>query len=100
MALNVRKVRAIIRREYVEHIRRKAFWIFTILLPLMWIGFFAVSILTQTRVSGVRKIAVIDPTGKYFAPLRAEIAQSRDASRFDVTNAAIPAAGVDALRAD
>jgi ABC-2 type transport system permease protein len=100
MALNARKIRAIIKREYIEHIRRKAFWIFTILLPLMWIGFFAVSILTQTRVSGTRRIAVIDPTGKYFAPLEAEIARSKDASRFALTNASIPAAGVDALRAD
>ena len=100
MAINARKVRAIIKREYVEHIRRKAFWIFTILLPLMWIGFFAVSILTQTRASGVRRIAVIDPTGKYFAPLRAEIAQSKDAARFDLTPAPVPPAGIDALRAE
>jgi ABC-2 type transport system permease protein len=100
MALNLRKVRAIIRREYIEHIRRKAFWIFTILLPLMWIGFFAVSIFTQTRASGVRHIAVIDPTGKYFAPLESEIAHGKDAARFELTNAPVPAAGVDALRAD
>jgi len=100
VALNLRKVRAIIKREYVEHIRRKAFWIFTILLPVMWIGFFAVSIFTQTRASGVRRIAVIDPTGKYFAPLRAEIIQGQDAVRFDLTDAPVPAAGIDALRAD
>lgn len=100
MAINVRKVRAIIKREYVEHIRRKAFWIFTILLPLMWIGFFAVSILTQTRASGVRRIAVIDPTGKYFGPLQEDIAQSPDAGRFSLSNAPVPAAGIEALRAD
>ena len=100
MALNVRKVRAIIKREYVEHIRRKAFWIFTVLLPLMWIAFFAVSIFTQTRASGVRRIAVIDPTGRYFAPLRAEIVQGGDAVRFDLTNAPVPPEGIDALRAD
>ncbi len=99
MAINVRKVRAIIKREYLEHIRRKAFWIFTILLPVMWIGFFAVSILTQTRASGVKRIAVIDPTGKYFAPLRAEIAQSKDAARFDLTEAPAPPGGIDAVRA-
>jgi len=100
VALNLRKVRAIIKREYVEHIRRKAFWIFTILLPVMWLAFFAVSIFTQTRASGVRRIAVIDPTGRYFAPLRAEIVQGGDAVRFDLTNAPVPPAGVDALRAD
>ena len=98
MAINARKVRAIIKREYIEHIRKKAFWIFTILLPLMWIGFFAVSILTQTHASGVRRIAVIDPTGKYFAPLRAEIAQSPDAPRFELTDAPAPPDGIDALR--
>jgi ABC-type Na+ efflux pump permease subunit len=100
MALNLRKVRAIIRREYIEHIRRKAFWIFTILLPLMWVAFFAVSIFTQTRASGVRHIAVIDPTGKYFAPLQAEIAHGKDAARFELTAAPVPPAGVDSLRAD
>ncbi len=99
MALNFRKVRAIVKREYVEHIRRKAFWIFTILMPLMWIAFFAVSILTQTRVSGTRRIAVIDPTGKYFAPLRDEIARAHDAERFALTDAPIPAAGLETLRA-
>jgi ABC-2 type transport system permease protein len=100
MALNFRKVRAIIKREYVEHIRRKAFWIFTILMPLMWIAFFAVSIFTQTRASGVRHIAVIDPTGKYFTPLQNEIIHGKDAARFELTNAPVPPAGVDALRAD
>jgi len=98
--MNARKVRAIIKREYVEHIRRKAFWIFTILMPVLWIGFFAVSILTQTRVSGTRRIAVIDPSGKYFQPLQAEIARSKDAERFALVDAPIPAAGVDALRED
>jgi len=99
VAINVRKVRAIIKREYVEHIRKKAFWIFTILLPVMWIGFFAVSIITQTRASGVKRIAVIDPTGKYFAPLREAVAHSRDAARFDLTEAPVPPAGIDVLRA-
>jgi len=100
MALNSRKVRAIIKREYVEHIRRKAFWIFTILLPIMWIGFFAVSILTQTRVSGTRRIAVIDPTGKYFAPLREEIAREGDTRRFALVAMPVPPSGIDALRAE
>ncbi len=100
MALNLRKVRAIIRREYVEHIRRKAFWIFTILMPVAWIVFFAVSIFTQTRASGVRRIAVIDPTGRYFEPLRNAITHSEDAARFELTNAPVPAAGIDAQRAD
>jgi ABC-type Na+ efflux pump permease subunit len=98
MALNLRKVRAIIRREYIEHIRRKAFWIFTILLPLMWIAFFAVSIFTQTRASGVRHIAVIDPTGKYFAPLHDEIAHGKDAARFELTNAPVPSASTRSAR--
>jgi ABC-2 type transport system permease protein len=47
----------------------------------------------------VKRIAVIDPTGKYFAPLRAEIAQSKDAARFDLSEAAVPPDGIDALRA-
>lgn len=100
MALNFRKVRAIVKREYIEHIRRKAFWIFTILLPLMWLAFIAVSIITQTRVSGVKRIAVVDPTGRYFEPLKNEIAQGKDAARFDLRKTEIPPGGIDALRAD
>ncbi len=98
--MNTRKIGAIIKREYVEHIRRKAFWIFTVLLPVMWLGFIAVSIFTQTRISGTHRIAVIDPSGKYFAPLQAEITGSKDANRFALTSAPIPASGIDALRAD
>ncbi|MGH9441923.1 MAG: ABC transporter permease [Thermoanaerobaculia bacterium] len=98
--MRARKIRAIIKREYVEHIRRKAFWIFTILLPVMWIGFFAISIFTQTRISGTRRIAVIDPSGKYLAPLKAEIQNSKDAERFALVDAPIPTGGVAALRAD
>ncbi len=100
MALNSRKIRAIIKREYMEHIRRKSFWIFTILLPVIMIAFLAVSILTHTRVSGVRRIAVIDPTGKYFAPLQAEIARTKDANRFALVDAPISPQGVGALRAE
>ena len=98
--MNARKVRAIIKREYVEHIRRKAFWILTVLMPILWLGFFAVSIFTQTRISGTHRVAVIDPSGKYFAPLQAEIRGSKDATRFELSPAPIPAGGVDALRAD
>ena len=98
--MNTKKIAAIIKREYIEHIRRKAFWIFTVLLPVMWIGFFTVSILTQTRASGTRRIAVIDPSGKYFDALQAEIGRGKDAERFALRRAAIPPAGVDALRAE
>jgi ABC-2 type transport system permease protein len=97
--MNWKKIGAVVKREYTEHIRRKAFWIFTILMPLIWVGFFAISILTQTRASGTKRITVIDPTGKYFAPLQADIATSKHQNRFQLTNAQIPPAGIDALRA-
>jgi ABC-2 type transport system permease protein len=98
--MNFRKVRAIIRREYVEHIRKKTFWIFTILMPLMWAGLFAMSFFTQTHAGGTRRIAVIDPSGKYFESFRAEIAQSPDREKLELEPAPIPPAGLAALRAD
>lgn len=72
--MNWKKVAAIIKREYVQYIHRKAFWIFTILMPVIWIGFFGISIIAGNHVIGRKKIAVLDETGQYFAPLQAEIA--------------------------
>lgn len=98
MAINARKVRAIIKREYVEHIRKKAFWIFTILMPVIWLVFIGVSILTQSRLSGKKRIAVIDPSGRYFRPLEEEIASGKHRDRIALVLRTPGPGGVEALK--
>jgi ABC-2 type transport system permease protein len=58
----VRKVWAIIRREFIERVRTKAFWIGTILGPLLLFGMFAIQILLATRQGEIRRIVVVDAT--------------------------------------
>jgi ABC-2 type transport system permease protein len=97
MAINARKVRAIIKREYVEHIRKKAFWIFTILMPLLWVGMIGISILSTSRLAGKKKIAVVDQTGRVFGPLRDVVASSKDRDRFELVSRAPGPEGIAAL---
>ncbi len=56
------KVWAVIRREFVERVRTKWFWIGTILGPLLMIGIIALQILLASRGAGARQVAVVDAT--------------------------------------
>ena len=58
----MRKVLAIIRREFVERVRTKWFWVGTILGPLLMIGIIAFQILLAGRSGGERHIAIVDAT--------------------------------------
>jgi len=96
MAINVRKVRAIIKREYVEHIRKKTFWIFTILMPLIWIGFIGLSILTG-HLTGKKTIVVVDPSSRYFGPFQQEVIANKHGNRVKLLSRVPDAGGVPAL---
>jgi ABC-2 type transport system permease protein len=98
--VNFRKVRAIIRREYVEHIRRKAFWIFTVLMPIIWIGFIGASLLTQSRMTSEKTVAVVDVTGRYFSSLQAEVGAARGGNRVRLVRRAPGPGGLAALKAE
>lgn len=67
------KIAAVIRREYMERVRTKAFWIGTFLIPVFFIGYIAIQIATSRKTSGERKIAVVDATGKLFAALERDL---------------------------
>ena len=43
--MNWKKIYAIVRREYVERVRTKAFWIATLLIPILFLGFLAIQTL-------------------------------------------------------
>ncbi|MBI4420512.1 MAG: ABC transporter permease [Gemmatimonadetes bacterium] len=63
------KVWAVIRREFVERVRTKWFWIGTIFGPLLMVGIIGLQVLLAARGgAGERRIAVVDGTTTPFGP--------------------------------
>jgi ABC-2 type transport system permease protein len=82
--MNWKKILAVIRREYVERVRTKLFWVATLLIPIFFLVFLVVQILAYEKAGGERRLAVVDTTGKFYAPLEHEIEaqeQERKAKR-------------------
>ncbi|MCA1582562.1 MAG: ABC transporter permease [Acidobacteria bacterium] len=71
--MNWRKIFAIVRREYTERIRTKAFWIATLIIPFLFVGLFIVQIAIARKSGGERRLAVVDMTGHLYAPLASEL---------------------------
>ena len=57
------KMFAVVRREFVERVRTKWFWIGTILGPLFFGGMILVRLLTGSHSGVERSVAVVDETG-------------------------------------
>jgi ABC-2 type transport system permease protein len=74
-----KKIFAVIRREYLERVRTKAFWIATFLVPIFFLGYMAVQFAAIKKTSGERKIAVVDTTGRLAPALAAELASREEA---------------------
>ena len=72
--MNWKKTFAVVRREYVERVRTKAFWIATLLIPILFLGYVAIQVALSRKTGGERKLVVVDLTGKLYAPLVAELA--------------------------
>lgn len=68
-----KKIFAVIRREYIERVRTKAFWFGTALIPIFFFAYIGIQVATSRRAAGDRKIAVIDVTGRLSAPLVADL---------------------------
>jgi ABC-type Na+ efflux pump permease subunit len=77
--MNWKKIFAVIRREYVERIRTKAFWIGTALIPVFFFLYIAIQVATSHRAGGERHIAVVDATGHLYEPLVADVAARENA---------------------
>jgi hypothetical protein len=75
------KIFAVIRREYLERVRTKAFWIATFLVPVFFLGYMAVQFAAIRKTSGERKIAVVDTTGRLAPALAAELASREQAMK-------------------
>jgi ABC-2 type transport system permease protein len=72
--MNWKKTFAVIRREYIERVRTKAFWVATLLIPLLFLGYVAIQIAMSRKTGGQRQLVVVDMTGKLYAPLAEELA--------------------------
>lgn len=79
--MNWRKTFAVARREYVERVRSKAFWIATLLIPILFLGYIAIQISISKKTGGERQIVVVDATGKLYAPLVKELAETEAKQR-------------------
>jgi len=74
----VKKLRVIIRREYLGRIRTKGFIISSLLGPLIMIGFTVVpGLLITMKTGGATKVAVVDQTGKMYEGVRESILTRR-----------------------
>jgi len=73
----VRKVWAVIRREFVERVRSKWFWISALLGPVFFGGMIVVPVLFA-GAGGTRRIAVVDgTTGAFGARVAAELGHGK-----------------------
>ena len=73
--MNWRKTFAIVRREYIERVRTKAFWIGTLLIPALFAVYVAIQIKVSQKTGGERRLVVLDATGTLYAPLSRELAE-------------------------
>ena len=76
----------IIRREYLERVRSKAFIIATVLGPLLTGGLMIIPALVAGKAGKPLRVAVLDVSGTLAAPVEAELARRRrdDIPRFIV----------------
>ena len=77
--MNWKKIFAVVRREYIERIRTKAFWIATLLIPFLFLAMLFVQIAVMRKSGGERRVVVIDRTAHLFAPLAKELARQEAA---------------------
>jgi ABC-2 type transport system permease protein len=73
--LRWRKVATIIRREYLIRVRTKAFWISTVLVPVMMLAFTVVPTLMLSRTGGTYAVAVVTDNPALFAELERSVAE-------------------------
>ena len=75
----MRKFLAIVKREYMQRVRAKMFIVSTILLPVVMSLFGIVpAVILSIEVGGPLRVAVVDQTGKMYAPLQAALVGDED----------------------
>ncbi|HTY43510.1 MAG TPA: ABC transporter permease [Thermoanaerobaculia bacterium] len=79
--MNWKKTFAVVRREYVERVRTKAFWIATLLIPILFLAYIGIQISISKKTGGERQLVVVDLTGKLYQPLAKELADTEAKQR-------------------
>ena len=80
--LRWRKVATIIRREYFSRVRTKAFWISTVLVPVMMAAFTILPSLVVSRTGGSYTVAVVTADDALFAAVEVSVRErTADAKR-------------------
>ncbi|NIA10940.1 MAG: hypothetical protein GWP10_14735, partial [Nitrospiraceae bacterium] len=64
------RVYAIIRREYLERVRTKAFWISTILVPVFLGAMMIIPAWLAARGGGQFKVGIVDMSGRFAGPVK------------------------------
>jgi ABC-2 type transport system permease protein len=81
----LRRIAAVIRREYLEHVRTRAFWISTLLVPVLMGALMFVPVWLAARGGGTFTVAVVDLSGRFFDPLQREVQRALAASEEKLT---------------
>ena len=66
------KLLAIIRREYLQQVRTKAFWISTFLIPGIGLAIIFINVALSKSLVAKGRIGVVDLSGRLYEPLLAE----------------------------
>jgi len=68
----------VIRREYLDRIRKKSFWLGTLLFPLLMLGLiFFQFLLADVEAGKLRSIALVDSTGKLLDAFQAKLSEEK-----------------------
>ena len=74
----MKKLLAVIKREYIQRVRTKFFVIATILGPLVMVGFTIVpALMFSIRAGGPTRVAIIDQTGTMYERVARELTSGR-----------------------
>lgn len=69
----------VIRREYLDRVRKKSFWIGTLVFPVIMVLLTFGPILLAGLSGKAKRIAVVDATGRLFEPMQTELYRRGDA---------------------
>ncbi|MBR0072643.1 MAG: ABC transporter permease, partial [Bacteroidales bacterium] len=59
------KILLVIQREYLTRVRKKSFWVLTLLVPILIVTIYAIPIYLATNSLEETHVAVVDETGLY-----------------------------------
>jgi ABC-2 type transport system permease protein len=72
-----RNVWVVMRREYLSRVRTRAFWLATLVFPVLILAVFALPMVFLTRTLGSQRLAIVDETGRVAPRLAARFEGQR-----------------------